>query len=185
MLHGCTRDQPPVRIGLLVDCFGAARNAQDAVLAGGQLPLFKQCVPSRDSWTVEQHPDDLGKDDQPERRRSRQKATGMIKMVSALRVSETIRGDPGADPVDDRPAEEGANDGGQTSGKQYRAGVEDTTSALQYRPWDHQRHDLVGGGRRGLGGNGSAQQGSAQDCGSNASSVTTCNSLAASRTADT
>jgi hypothetical protein len=34
--------QPPVRISPLVDCVGAARNAQDAVLAAGELPLLKR-----------------------------------------------------------------------------------------------------------------------------------------------
>jgi branched-chain amino acid transport system substrate-binding protein len=42
LLHGCTADQPSVRIGLLVDCVGAARNAQDVVLAGGELPLLER-----------------------------------------------------------------------------------------------------------------------------------------------
>jgi branched-chain amino acid transport system substrate-binding protein len=42
VLQACTRDQTPVRVGVLVDCVGFARNAEDAILGGAELPLLRR-----------------------------------------------------------------------------------------------------------------------------------------------
>ena len=42
VLQGCERDQPPVRIGVLVDCVGLARGFRDATMSGVELPLLQR-----------------------------------------------------------------------------------------------------------------------------------------------
>lgn len=42
VLQACTVQQPPVRIGVLLDCMGFARNSQDVVVAGALVPLLQR-----------------------------------------------------------------------------------------------------------------------------------------------
>ena len=44
VLQACTVQQPPVRIGVLLDCMGFARNSQDVVVAGALVPLLQRVV---------------------------------------------------------------------------------------------------------------------------------------------
>src|SRR5437870_13693406 len=43
LVQACERDQPPpVRVGVLADCVGAARSLRDATMSGAELPLLQR-----------------------------------------------------------------------------------------------------------------------------------------------